>query len=108
MKFKNKIIVVCLCASVFAGGCSQGGQNTTKSKNSEGTASSKESTERTSQDNEASKDIFAMDTYMTVKAYGSTDCLTNPLILSILVDTFISKISLPMQPVPEIGSISGA
>ena len=27
---------------------------------------------------------------------------------SILVDTFISKISLPMQPVPEIGSISVA
>lgn len=53
MKFKNKIIVVCLCASVFAGGCGQGGQNTTKSKNSEGTASSKESTERTSQDTEA-------------------------------------------------------
>ena len=25
------------------------------------------------------------------------------VILSILVDTFISKISLPMQPVPEIG-----
>ena len=38
MKFKNKIIVVCLCASVFAGGCGQDGQNTTKSKNSEGTA----------------------------------------------------------------------
>ena len=32
----------------------------------------------------------------------------NNLILSILVDTFISKISLPMQPVPEIGSISVA
>ena len=32
----------------------------------------------------------------------------NRLILSILVDTFISKISLPMQPVPEIGSISVA
>ena len=30
------------------------------------------------------------------------------VILSILVDTFISKISLPMQPVPEIRSISGA
>ena len=30
------------------------------------------------------------------------------MILSILVDTFISKISLPMQPVPEIRSISGA
>ena len=27
------------------------------------------------------------------------------LILSILVDTFISKISLPMQPVPAIDSI---
>lgn len=50
MKFKNKIIVVCLCASVFAGGCGQDGQNTTKSKNSEGTASSKESTERISQE----------------------------------------------------------
>ena len=62
--------MVCLCVSVFAGGCGQSGQNTTKSKNSEGTASSKESTERTSQDNEASKDIFAMDTYMTVTAYG--------------------------------------
>ena len=33
---------------------------------------------------------------------------TQNVILSILVDTFISKISLPMQPVPEIGSISGA
>ena len=33
---------------------------------------------------------------------------TTTMILSILVDTFISKISLPMQPVPEIGSISVA
>ena len=31
-----------------------------------------------------------------------------PLILSILVDTFIAKISLPMQSVSEIGSISVA
>ena len=30
------------------------------------------------------------------------------LILSILVDTFISKISLTMQPGPKIDSISGA
>ena len=30
------------------------------------------------------------------------------LILSILVDTFISKISFPIQPCPEIGSISDA
>lgn len=32
----------------------------------------------------------------------------NGVILSILVDTFISKISFPMQPGPEIGSISDA
>ncbi|SCH58133.1 Uncharacterised protein [uncultured Clostridium sp.] len=36
------------------------------------------------------------------------NCSVINLILSILVDTFISKISLPMQPVPEIRSISGA
>ena len=42
-------------------------------------------------------------------ADGFSAAFTNPLlILSILVDTFISKISLPMQPVPEIGSISVA
>ena len=35
-------------------------------------------------------------------------CRPAGMILSILVDTFISKISLPMQPVPEIGSISVA
>lgn len=33
---------------------------------------------------------------------------TYEAILSILVDTFISKISFPMQPGPEIGSISDA
>ena len=33
---------------------------------------------------------------------------SNDMILSILVDTFISKISFPMQPGPEIGSISDA
>lgn len=33
---------------------------------------------------------------------------TVSMILSILVDTFISKISFPMQPGPEIGSISDA
>ena len=35
-------------------------------------------------------------------------CEANGVILSIMVDTFISKISLPMQQVPEIGSISVA
>lgn len=34
--------------------------------------------------------------------------ILDDLILSILVDTFISKISFPMQPGPEIGSISDA
>lgn len=34
--------------------------------------------------------------------------LAEVMILSILVDTFISKISFPMQPGPEIGSISDA
>ena len=34
--------------------------------------------------------------------------LDDGMILSILVDTFISKISFPMQPGPEIGSISDA
>ena len=34
--------------------------------------------------------------------------ITLAMILSILVDTFISKISFPMQPGPEIGSISDA
>lgn len=34
--------------------------------------------------------------------------LKQKVILSILVDTFISKISFPMQPGPEIGSISDA
>ena len=70
MKFINKIIAVCLCASVFAGGCGQSGQDTTKSKKSESTGSSKKSMEQASSDTEASKDIFAMDTYMTVTAYG--------------------------------------
>lgn len=35
-------------------------------------------------------------------------CKFDVMILSILVDTFISKISFPMQPGPEIGSISDA
>ena len=71
MKFRNMIIAVCLCVSVFAGGCGQSGQDTTKSIKSESTASSKESTEQTSTDTEASKDIFAMDTYMTCLLYTS-------------------------------------
>ena len=43
--------------------------------------------------------------------HGKMTILNNDvekMILSILVDTFISKISFPMQPGPEIGSISDA
>ena len=44
-----------------------------------------------------------------ILACGSTNPIEQIiLILSILVDTFISKISFPMQPGPEIGSISDA
>ena len=39
---------------------------------------------------------------------GNENKVVIKLILSILVDTFISKISFPMQPGPEIGSISDA
>ena len=40
--------------------------------------------------------------------WADEDDVTMILILSILVDTFISKISLTMQPGPKIDSISGA
>lgn len=70
MKLRNILIAVCLSASVFASGCGQKGQDAAKSKKSESTVSTKESTSQDASDNEASKDIFAMDTYMTVTAYG--------------------------------------
>lgn len=43
-----------------------------------------------------------------MRKLGKKVTLDKRLILSILVDTFISKISFPMQPGPEIGSISDA
>lgn len=46
-------------------------------------------------------------TSWSIDGTGSVS-ITKTLILSILVDTFISKISFPMQPGPEIGSISDA
>ena len=44
---------------------------------------------------------------IVIKKYKK-GCSVKEMILSILVDTFISKISFPMQPGPEIGSISDA
>ena len=43
-----------------------------------------------------------------VKEICSDEYRELTMILSILVDTFISKISLTMQPGPKIDSISGA
>lgn len=48
------------------------------------------------------------DMMQLVESVKERGVITPAMILSILVDTFISKISLPMQPVPEIRSISGA
>ena len=48
---------------------------------------------------------FEISRLFTIKSPAAR---TIKLILSILVDTFISKISFPMQPGPEIGSISDA
>ena len=47
-----------------------------------------------------------ISTNASINTYADSDYYN--LILSILVDTFISKISFPMQPGPEIGSISDA
>ena len=50
--------------------------------------------------------------YVAIAAYlfsrEYTESTLKTMILSILVDTFISKISLTMQPGPKIDSISGA
>ena len=46
--------------------------------------------------------------YFCVEKRKDNRIMEDKMILSILVDTFISKISFPMQPGPEIGSISDA
>ena len=52
------------------------------------------------------KELSLYDTRVSAE-YGDK-LITLSMILSILVDTFISKISLTMQPGPKIDSISGA
>lgn len=47
-------------------------------------------------------------TALSILTAASKAIAYEEVILSILVDTFISKISFPMQPGPEIGSISDA
>ena len=65
MKLKNIkcLLAVCLCASALLVGCGQ--------KTADKSETSSESVQNQSKDiQEASRDVFAMDTYMTVTAYG--------------------------------------
>ncbi len=68
---KRKIVMACVClgASLLMGGCNNTKQDTTAETKSTQTEEQMES-EGDASDEEASKDIFAMDTYMTVTAYG--------------------------------------
>lgn len=69
MKLKNIkcLLAVCLCASALLVGCGQ----KTDSKTADKSETSSESAQNQSDDiQEASRDVFAMDTYMTVTAYG--------------------------------------
>ena len=65
MKLKNIkcLLAVCLCASALLVGCGQ--------KTADKSETSSESAQNQSEDiQEASRDVFAMDTYMNVTAYG--------------------------------------
>lgn len=69
MKLKNIkcLLAVCLCTSALLVGCGQ----KTDSKTADKSETSSESAQNQSEDiQEASRDVFAMDTYMTVTAYG--------------------------------------
>lgn len=63
LKYINCLLAVCLCVSALLVGCGQ--------KTAEKSETASESSQNQSDDiQEASRDVFAMDTYMTVKAYG--------------------------------------
>lgn len=65
MKLKVVMASVCLSVSLLLGGCNNIKQDaTTETKNTQ-------TEEKAESNEEASKDIFAMDTYMTVTAYGA-------------------------------------
>lgn len=65
MKLKAVMACVCLSVSLLLGGCNNIKQDaTTETKNTQ-------TEEKAESNEEASKDIFAMDTYMTVTAYGA-------------------------------------
>ena len=63
LKYINCLLAVCLCVSALLVGCGQ--------KTAEKCETASESSQNQSDDiQEASRDVFAMDTYMTVTAYG--------------------------------------
>lgn len=65
MKLKAVMACVCLSVSLLLGGCNNIKQDaTTETKNTQ-------TEEKAESNEESSKDIFAMDTYMTVTAYGA-------------------------------------
>lgn len=65
MKLKAVMACVCLSVSLLLGGCNNTKQDTiTETKNTQ-------TEEKAESNEESSKDIFAMDTYMTVTAYGA-------------------------------------
>lgn len=66
MKLKKIVVSVCLCTAVLLNGCGQSGKNTENEIENTNSSGAEQGTAET----EASKDIFAMDTYMTVTAYG--------------------------------------
>ena len=68
MKLRKIIVLVCLCTAILLNGCGQSGKNT--ENEIQNTNSSKEEQGAGAAETEASKDVFAMDTYMTVTAYG--------------------------------------
>ena len=65
MKLRKIIVLVCLCTAILLNGCGQNIENEIQNTNS-----SEEEQGAGAAETEASKDIFAMDTYMTVTAYG--------------------------------------
>lgn len=69
MKLRKIMVSVCLCTAILMNGCGQSEKNT--ENEIQNTNSSGEEQGIGAAETEASSDIFAMDTYMTVTAYGA-------------------------------------
>lgn len=66
LRRKSGYIIACVLLLAMLGGCAASKEQKNKEQISEGSSG-----ERTEENNEASHDLFAMDTYMTVTAYGA-------------------------------------